>query len=137
MGLKIEILKASTDREIDAAFVRLVQARTEALLVGADLFFNSRIEQIVALAARHAIPTVYSYREFVVAGGLISYGMSLVEQYREVGLYAGRILKGERPADLPVIQATKLALIINLKTAKALGLQIPDRLLALADEVIE
>jgi putative tryptophan/tyrosine transport system substrate-binding protein len=137
MGLKIEILKAGTDREIDAAFVSLVQARTGALLVGADLFFNSRIEQIVALAARHAIPTMYSYREFVVAGGLISYGVSLVEQYRQVGLYTGRILKGERPADLPVIQATKLALIINLKTAKALGLQIPDRLLALADEVIE
>ena len=137
MGLKIEILKAGTDREIDAAFVRLVQARTEALLVGADLFFNSRIEQIVALAARHAIPTMYSYREFVVAGGLISYGMSLVEQYRQVGLYTGRILKGEKPADLPVIQATKFELIINLKTAKALGLQIPDRLLALADEVIE
>jgi putative ABC transport system substrate-binding protein len=137
MGLMIEILKAGTDREIDAAFVSLVQARTGALLVGADLFFNSRIEQIVALAARHAIPTMYSYREFVVAGGLISYGVSLVEQYRQVGLYTGRILKGERPADLPVIQATKLALIINLKTAKALGLQIPDRLLALADEVIE
>jgi putative ABC transport system substrate-binding protein len=137
MGLKIEILKAGTDREIDAAFVSLVQARTGALLVGADLFFNSRIEQIVALAARHAIPTMYSYREFVVAGGLISYGVSLVEQYQQVGLYTGRILKGERPADLPVIQATKLALIINLKTAKALGLQIPDRLLALADEVIE
>jgi putative ABC transport system substrate-binding protein len=137
MGLKIEILKAGTDREIDAAFVRLIQARTEALLVGADLFFNSRIEQIVALAARHAIPTMYSYREFVVASGLISYGMSLVEQYRQVGLYTGRILKGERPADLPIIQPTKLALIINLKTAKSLGLQIPDKLLALADEVIE
>jgi putative ABC transport system substrate-binding protein len=137
MGLKIEILKAGTDREIDAAFVSLVQARTGVLLVGGDLFFNSRIEQIVALAARHAIPTMYSYREFVVAGGLISYGMSLVEQYRQVGLYTGRILKGEKPADLPVIQATKIELIINLKTAKALGLQIPDRLLALADEVIE
>ena len=137
MGLKIEILKAGTDREIDAAFVSLVQARTGALLVGADLFFNSRIEQIVALAARHAIPTMYSYREFVVAGGLISYGMSLVEQYRQVGLYTGRILKGERPADLPIMQATKLALIINLKTAKVLGLDIPAKLLALADEVIE
>jgi putative tryptophan/tyrosine transport system substrate-binding protein len=137
IGLKIQILKASTDHEIEAAFTNLVQARTEALLVGADLFFNNRIERLIELAARHAIPTMYSYREFVVAGGLISYGMSLVEEYRQVGLYAGRILKGEKPADLPVIQATKLALIINLKTAKALGLQIPDRLLALADEVIE
>ena len=137
IGLKIQILKAGTDREIDAAFVSLVQARPGALLVGADVFFNNRIEQIVALAARHAIPTMYSYREFVVAGGLISYGTSLIEEYRQVGLYAGRILKGEKPADLPVMQATKIELIINLKTAKALGLQISDRLLALADEVIE
>jgi putative ABC transport system substrate-binding protein len=137
MGLKVQIFNASTDREIDAAFVSLAQARSGALLVGNDLFFNTRIEQIVALAARHAIPTMYPVREFVVAGGLISYGTSLIETYRQVGLYTGRILKGEKPADLPVIQATKLELMINLKTAKALGLQIPDRLLALADEVIE
>jgi putative ABC transport system substrate-binding protein len=137
IGLNVQILKAGTDREIDAAFVSLVQARTGALLVGNDAFLNSRIEQLVALAARHAIPTIYTFREFVVAGGLISYGSSLIETYRQVGLYTGRILKGEKPADLPVIQATKLELIINLKTAKALGLQIPDRLLALADEVIE
>jgi putative ABC transport system substrate-binding protein len=137
IGLKIQILKAGTDREIDAAFLSLVQARTGALLVGADAFFNNRIEQLVALAARHAVPTMYSLREFVVAGGLISYGSSLIDGYRQIGLYTGRILKGEKPADLPVIQATKLALTINLKTAKALGLQIPDRLLALADEVIE
>jgi putative ABC transport system substrate-binding protein len=137
IGVKVQILKAGTDREIDAAFVSLVQARTEALLVGNDAFFNSRIEQLVALAARHAIPTMYTFREFVVAGGLISYGSSLIETYRQVGLYAGRILKGEKPADLPIIQATKLELAINLKTAKALGVQIPDKLLALADEVIE
>ena len=137
IGVKVQILKAGTDREIDAAFVSLVQARTEALLVGNDAFFNSRIEQLVALAARHAIPTMYTFREFVVAGGLISYGSSLIETYRQVGLYTGRILKGEKPADLPVIQATKLELAINLKTAKALGVQIPDKLLALADEVIE
>jgi putative ABC transport system substrate-binding protein len=137
MGLKVQIFNASTDREIDAAFVSLAQARTGALLVGPDAFFNNRIERFVALAAQHAIPTMYLYREFVVAGGLISYGTSLIELYRQVGLYTGRILKGERPADLPVIQATKIELIINLKTTKALGLQIPDRLLALADEVIE
>jgi putative ABC transport system substrate-binding protein len=137
IGVKVQTLKAATDREIDAAFVSLVQERTGALLVGNDLFFNNRIEQLVALAARYAIPTMYAQREFVVAGGLIGYGTSLIEQYRQVGLYTGRILKGEKPADLPVIQATKLDLIINLKTAKAIGLQIPDKLLALADEVIE
>jgi putative ABC transport system substrate-binding protein len=132
IGVKLQILKAGTDREIDAAFMNLVQARTGALLVSNDVFFNSRIEQLIALAARHAIPTMYSFREFVVAGGLISYGTSVIETYRQ-----GRILKGEKPADLPVIQPTKIELLINLKTAKALGLQIPDRLLALADEVIE
>jgi putative tryptophan/tyrosine transport system substrate-binding protein len=137
IGLKINVLKASTDREIDAAFASLVQTRTGALLVGGDIFVNNRIERLIELAARHAIPTMYGSREFVVAGGLISYGTSLIETYREVGLYTGRILKGEKPADLPVIEATKIGLIINLKTAKALGLQIPDRLLALADEVIE
>jgi putative ABC transport system substrate-binding protein len=137
IGLKVQILKASTDREIDAAFVSLVQARTGALFVAPDAFFNNRIEQIVALAARYAIPTLYPSREFVAAGGLISYGASLIEQYRQVGHYAGRILKGEKAVDLPVQQITKLELIINLKTAKALGLQIPDRLLSLADEVIE
>jgi ABC-type uncharacterized transport system substrate-binding protein len=137
VALKVQILKASNDREIDAAFVSLVQARTGALLVGNDVLFNNRIEQVVALAARYAIPTMYSQREFVVAGGLIGYGTSIIEVYRQVGLYTGRILKGEKPANLPVIQATKIELIINLKTTKALGLQIPDRLLALADEVIE
>jgi len=137
IGLKVQILKASTDREIDAAFASLVQARTGALLVGGDPFFNNRIERLIELAARHAIPTMYLFSEFVVAGGLISYGSSLREIYRQVGLYTGRILKGEKPADLPVQQMTKLALTINLKTAKALGLQIPDKLLALADEVIE
>ena len=137
VGLTVQMLKAGTDREIDAAFVSLVQARTGALLVGNDAFFNSRIEQIVGLAARHAIPTMYSFSEFAAAGGLISYGTSLIDTYRQIGLYTGRILKGEKPADLPVIQATKLELVINLKTAKALGFQIPDRLLAIADEVIE
>jgi putative tryptophan/tyrosine transport system substrate-binding protein len=137
LGLRIHTLKAETDREIDAAFVNLVQARAGALFVGPDLHFNNRIEQFVALAVRHAIPTMYSFREFVVAGGLVSYGTNLSETYRQVGLYAGRILKGESPADLPVIQSTKIELIINLKTAKTLGLEVPAKLLALADEVIE
>ena len=137
VGLKVQILKASNDREIDAAFVSLVQARTGALLVATDLFFNNRIERLIELAAHYAIPTMYAFPEFVVAGGLISYGTNQTETYRQVGLYTGRILKGEKPADLPVQQTTKPELIINLKTAKALGLQIPDRLLALADEVVE
>jgi putative ABC transport system substrate-binding protein len=137
IGLKVQILKASTDREIDAAFVSLVQARTGALLLGGDVFFHSRIEHIVGLAARHAIPTMCQVPEFVVAGGLISYGTSLIEEYREVGLYTGRILKGEKPADLPVQAPTKYELVINLKTAKALGFEIPATLLARADEVIE
>jgi putative ABC transport system substrate-binding protein len=137
LGLKVQMLKARTDREIDAAFASLAQAGTGALLIGGDIFFNNRIERLAELAARHAIPTMYPGSEFIAAGGLISYGTSLIETYRQVGLYTGRILKGEKPADLPVIQATKINLIINLKTAKALGLQIPDKLLALADEVIE
>jgi putative tryptophan/tyrosine transport system substrate-binding protein len=137
VGLKVQILNAGTDREIDAAFASLVQARTGALLVGSDAFFISRIEQLVALAARHAIPTMYTYREFVVAGGLIGYGISVIENYRQVGLYTGRILKGEKPADLPIMQATKIELIINLKTAKALDLTMPPGVLAVADEVIE
>ena len=137
VGLKVQILKASTDREIEAAFANLVQARTEALLVSPDLFFINRNEQLIALAASYAIPTMYLVRESVVASGLISYGPSLIEDYRQLGLYTARILKGEKPADLPVQQATKIELTINLKAAKALGLQIPDRLLAIADEVIE
>jgi len=137
MGLKVQKLEAHSDREIDAAFASLVEAQTRALLVGSDVFFNNRIEQVVALAARYAIPTMYAFREFVAAGGLIGYGTSLIENYRQVGLYTGRILKGEKPADLPVMQATKIELVINLKTAHTLGLAVPDKLLALADEVIE
>jgi len=137
VGLRVQVLEASTDREIDAAFASVVQAPIGALVVGGDALFNSRIEQVVALAARHAIPTMYTLREFVVAGGLIGYGASLIEQYRQIGLYTSRILKGEEPPNLPVQQTTKLGLIINLKTAQALGLMVPPTLLALADEVIE
>jgi len=137
IGLKVQILKASTDREIDDTFASLVQTRVEALLVGGDPLFNNRMERLIELSAHYAIPTMYGLREFVVEGGLISYGTSLIETYRQIGLYAGRILKGEKPVNLPVQQSTKFELVINLKTAKALGLDIPDKLLALADEVIE
>jgi putative ABC transport system substrate-binding protein len=137
IGLKVQILKAGTDGEIAAAFESLVQARTKALLVGNDTFFSARIEQISELAARYAIPTMYSLREFALAGGLISYGASLVEAYRQVGVSVGKILNGTKPTDLPVVQPTKIELMINLKTAKALGLAVPDKLLATADEVIE
>jgi len=137
IGLQIQTFKASTDREIDAAFESLVQARTGALLVGNDVFFNSRIEQITALAARYALPVMYSAPEFVVVGGLMSYGASLSWSLQQIGLYAGRILKGEKPGDLPVQLPTKYDLVINLGTAKALGLTVPATLLAIADEVIE
>jgi putative ABC transport system substrate-binding protein len=137
VGLRIQTLKAATADEIDAAFESLVQARAGALLVSNDAFLNSQNKQIIALAARLAIPVMYSSPEFVVAGGLVSYGASMTDIYRQLGLYAGRILKGASPAELPVIQSSKFALVINLKTAKTLGLDVPDKLLALADEVIE
>ncbi len=137
IGLQIQTLKATNVGEIDAAFETLLQTQTGALLVGNDVFLNGQIEQIISLSKRYAVPTMHSSREFALAGGLISYGASLTDTYRQVGLYAGRILKGMRPEDLPVIQSTKLGLIINLKTAKTLGLAIPPPVLALADEVIE
>jgi putative ABC transport system substrate-binding protein len=137
VGLHIHVLRATTDSEIDAAFAALSQIRAGALVVSSNAFFNTRREQIVALAARHAIPAIYDGREYAAAGGLVSYGTSLPQGYRQVGVYAGRILKGAKPADLPVLQSTKFEFVINMKTAKAQGVKISDDLLSLADEVIE
>lgn len=137
MGLRIEVLHASSDAELDKAFAALVQLRAGGLAIGPDAFFAARSKQLGSLAARQAVPAVYQFREFAAAGGLMSYGDSVTDRSRLVGLYTGRILKGEKPTDLPVQQATKAELVINLKTAKALGITIPLPLLGRADEVIE
>ena len=137
LGRRLLVLKAGTAPEIDAAFATLAEQGANAVAIGSDPFYAARVRQLAVLAARHAVPTTYNLRDFVAAGGLISYGNSVTDAYRRVGIYAGRILKGAKPADLPVDRATKYELVINLKTAKALGLDVPPSLLARADEVIE
>jgi putative ABC transport system substrate-binding protein len=137
LGLQLQVLRASTEREIDDAFAALTQLQLRGLVIGPDSAFNSRIEQLAALALHHAVAAVYQNRDFASAGGLASYGGRPEGAYRQVGVYAGRILKGEKPGDLPVQQATEVELIVNLKTAKALGLDVPATILARADEVIE
>jgi putative ABC transport system substrate-binding protein len=136
-GVQIEVVQASNNLEIDAAFTLLVRKRADGLVVGADSFFFNRRLQIATLATRHAIPAVYNAREYAEAGGLMSYATSLVEAFRQVGIYTGRVLQGAKPADLPVVQSSKFEFVINLSTARALGIEVPPTLLARADEVIE
>jgi ABC-type uncharacterized transport system substrate-binding protein len=137
LGMQVHLLEASTDRDFDATFARLVQLRSGGLVISSDSYFYSHSEQLAALARRYAVPAICGLREFTMAGGLMSYGASIPDAHQRIGVYTGRVLKGEKPADLPVQQATKIELIINLKTAKALGLTVPLPLLGRADEVIE
>jgi putative ABC transport system substrate-binding protein len=137
LGLQLDVLHASTERDFDTVFAALSGLRPGALLIGSDSFFVGRSEQLAALALRHAVPAIFQNRDFVAAGGLISYGASVPDSYRLAGIYTGRILKGEKPADLPVQQSTRIELVINVTTAKALGITIPETLLATADEVIQ
>ena len=137
LGLELHVLNASNEHDFEPIFASLTELKVDALVIGTDSFFTSRSEQLAELALRYPVPAIATSREFAAAGGLMSYDASLADQYRQVGLYIGRVLKGERPAELPVQQATKYELVINLKTAKALGLSIPQTLLATADGVIE
>ncbi len=137
LGLKLDVLHASTERDFDAVFAAVAQLRADALIIGPGTFFSARSEQLAALTVRHAVPAVFQFRPFVAAGGLMSYGTSETDYYRLIGIYAGRILKGEKPGDLPVQQSAKVELIVNLKTARTLGLTFPLTLLGRADEVIE
>lgn len=137
LGLTVQVFNAVTEQDLDEVLASLPKAGASGLVVPAEPFFDSQRDRLVALAARHAVPTIYGLREYAVAGGLMSYGASLPDSYRRAGIYVGRVLKGEKPAGLPVMQPTKFDLVINLTTAKALGLTVPDKLLALADEVIE
>jgi len=137
LGVQLHVLNASTDRDFDTVFATLAQLRAAALLIMPDVLFTTRAEQLAALSLRYAVPTIYEYRPFTAAGGLVSYGSDEVEYYRLVGIYAGKILKGEKPANLPVVQSTKVELIINLKTANTLGVKVPQPLVGRADEVIE
>ena len=137
LGLRIEIVNASSERELDAAFATLAERRVGAVVVSSDPFYFTRRDRLIGLAARYALPAVYPFRAFVADGGLMSYGTSITDAYRQAGAYVGRVLKGEKPADLPVVQATKFELVINMKTAKTLGLAFPSGLLSIVDEVIE
>ena len=137
LGLQLHVLSASTDSELNTAFATLTQLRVGGLVIGSDAFFYTQIAQLAALAARHAVPAIFEFSGFPAAGGLMSYGSDINDAFRQIGIYTGRVLKGEKPADLPVVQSTKVQLVINLKTAKALGLTVPATLLATADEVIE
>ena len=137
LGLKLHVMQASTDRDFDAVFAKLIQLRAGGLVIGSDPFFTSRSQQLAKLTVDHAVPAVYQFREFAVAGGLLSYGAAITDAYRLAGNYTGRVLRGDKPADLPVQQVSKVEMIINLKTAKALGLNVPNPLIGRADEVIE